>query len=104
MSMIRNLGDASPTLSRKGDAKEPLKRLAPKSAMQAHDHEPAVTCSSLRSGHRKEAFAVHGLRKISIRLRLHLYCPLAREVKWLLRLRVPLRPRPEDRCNMDGGW
>ena len=37
--------------------------------------------SSLHAGHRKEDFAVHGLREVSIRLRLHLYCPPAGETQ-----------------------
>ena len=35
---------------------------------------------------------MHGLREVSIRLRLYLYCALAREVKRLRRRRLLLRP------------
>ena len=51
---------------------------------------------------RKKRFMVHGLRKIGIRLQLHLYRAPARDMQWFFRCGLLLRPSPEHGCNH--GW
>jgi hypothetical protein len=61
-----------------------------------------VNSPSLQTRDREKRFTVHGLRKVGIRLQLHLYRAPACEMQRFIRCGVLLRPSPEHR--RDHGW
>ena len=83
------------------------RRRCPKSAMARTGYPSDGVCylinsPSLQARDRKKRFTVHGLRKVGIRLQLHLYRAPACEMQRFIRCGVLLRPSPEHRG--DHGW